>query len=92
MALQAASFPLSLRPVHRKRDAETLSQVIGRINEERGHFRNITEDNLQAEVEAKTSHVAGEEVTEDEVIIVEDLGTRRKEIYAARADLIKLVG
>jgi len=92
MASQTASFQLSIRPVPRKHDAETLPQLIGRINEERGHFRNITEDSLQAEIEVRDAE-AGEDVTIDEApSSAEDVEARRKEIYAARAELLKYVG
>jgi len=88
MASDARSFALSLRPPPRKRDAEPLSQLIGRINDERGHFRNITEDSLRAEIEARG---AQEDLEDKEAVVVEDKEARRKEIYSARVELLQLI-
>jgi len=88
MASDTRSFALSLRPPPRKRDAEPLSQLIGRINDERGHFRNITEDSLRAEIEARG---AQEDLEDKEAVVVEDKEARRKEIYSARVELLQLI-
>jgi len=91
MASDARSFALSLRPPPRKRDAEPLSQLIGRINDERGHFRNITEDSLRAEIEAKEARGAQEVLEDKEAVVVEDKEARRKEIYSAKVELLQLI-
>jgi len=92
MAFNETSFALSLRPVPRKRDSEPLAQLIGRINEERGHFRNITEDSLRAEIEANAARGAQEDLEYKETVVVEDKEARRKEIYTARGELLQLIG
>lgn len=92
MATNQASFTLSIRPPTRKEDAEPLTQLIGRINEERGHFRNITEDSLRAEIEAQEVNGGEAEVEDEEEIGVADPEDRRKELYAARTELLKFIG
>ena len=88
------AFPLSLRPVARKAtgdDQESLQYLIQRINEERGHFRNITEESLRQEIDALESV---DSKLEDDTAPEEkpqDVEARRKEIYAARADMLKFI-
>lgn len=86
------SFPLSLRPWPRERpDADPLPYLISRIHEQRGHFRNITENGLIEEIQAESDGAVKEEETdsEDERAQEQDIERRRREVYEARGEMIR---
>lgn len=87
------AFPLSLQARAATADADLpLGELVRRINEEREHFRNITEDGLRKEIEDLTDVADVEEQEGDEGAKILDFEGRRKELYAARADMLKFVG
>jgi mediator of RNA polymerase II transcription subunit 17 len=62
-----SSFGLPLRPVIEKGAKEDQLPIrIAQINEQRGSFRNITEQSLQAEINAAKEKGDGEATDEDE--------------------------
>lgn len=74
-------------------NAESLSSLIARINEQRGGFRNITEQSLEEEIRAQE---AGEstvdETSADPIGLDEtDLKSRREEVIEARDEILKQV-
>ena len=82
------SLPLSLKVWPTQNDVEdSLPVLVKRINEERDHFRNITEDSLQKEIENENTT---QDIAEDGVHS-EDSEQRRKALYVARADMLKFV-
>ena len=83
------SFPLSLRVWSEKEDTTApLGSLVTRINEERGHFRNITEDSLREEIEHGDTL---QDAVESDVDDVYDPEQRRKTLYAARTEMLKFI-
>lgn len=88
------SFPLSLRPWPRERpEANSLPYLIGRIHEQRGHFRNITEKGLIELIQAEGNGEveANEMDSEDEGGLERDIERRQKEVYEARGEMIRYI-
>ena len=69
---------------------ESLSFLIARINEQRGSFRDVTEDILEQEIrEGKAAESdEPEEITAD----VEDVKSRTEELAKAREEMLRQVG
>ncbi len=87
-------FPLSIRPWPAKEDtSDSLPYLINRIVEQRGHLRNITEASLENEIRALEAGEEGD-VIKDEVegSRPQDAESRRKELYAARVEMLKYIG
>jgi len=87
------SFPIALQPVLSSQ-VETLSlqDLVRRINEERGAFRNVTEDQLKEEI-AKDQHKTDDEAVDvEEEDAPQDLEKRRKEVFAARNEMLQFIG
>lgn len=86
------TLPSSLLPWTRDDEgSDTLKSILGRIHDERGHFRHINEDSLQAEVDANDNGESstGSEDEEDGAESEEvDSKSRREELYAARAEML----
>ena len=75
-------------------DKESLKYLISRINQQKGSFRNVTEQSLEEEIqalEAGRADVDDQEVVET-VEEVEHVKTRQEEVTKAREDLIKQIG
>ena len=74
-------------------NADSLPFLISRINEQRGGFRNITEQSLEEEVraqdagESKGDETSTKLVGQDET----DLKSRREEVIEARDEILKQV-
>ena len=72
---------------------KSLGYLIERINEQKGSFRNVTEESLEEEIqilyngEAETSKDEVLETVED----VEDLKSMRETITTAREEILKQV-
>jgi len=84
-------LPNSLKPAsHQANDSESLLSILGRIYEERGHFKNVTEQSLEAEIAAQdkgdTVSVAESEQDDDQVL--KESKSRPEELRAARMELI----
>lgn len=88
------SLPLALQPQsNADKDDRSLQDFITRINNERGAFRNVTEEKLKEEIARDLAKDIDEEldVTED-IEEIQDAESRRKEVYTARNEMLKLVG
>ncbi|KAI9663335.1 MAG: RNA polymerase II mediator complex subunit [Alyxoria varia] len=88
----ATSFPLSLRPQAVKdEEADSIPVFVRRLNEERGHLRNITEDSLREEL--KTAEEGDTEDAEygQEDVEALDPEAQRKRVYEAKAEMIQFV-
>ena len=76
------------------KDKDSLNYLISRINQQKGSFRNISEQSLQEEIEAQD---AGRPDTDnqdpvDTVEEVEHVKTKQEEVAKAREDIIKQIG
>lgn len=77
------------------KDKESLKYLIARINQQKGSFRNVTEQSLEEEIQAEE---AGKAETDDDQDVldtveeVEDVKTRQEEVTKAREDIIKQIG
>ena len=87
-------FPLSIRPWPAKEDtSDSLPYLINRIVAQRGHLRNITEASLEKEIIAlETGEERDAVKDEDEGARPQDVEFRRKELYAARVEMLKYIG
>lgn len=85
------TLPSSLLPWTHDDEGTDLKSILGRIHDERGHFRHITEDSLQAEIDtadnggSSTGSEDEEDGPESEDV---DSKSRREELYAARAEML----
>jgi len=88
------SFSLALQPASAADiQQKSIQQLITKINEERGAFRNVTEETLRDEI-AKAATGTGnvdQDVKED-AANPQDIEARRKEVYAARNEMLKFIG
>ncbi|KAJ9649650.1 RNA polymerase II mediator complex subunit [Coniosporium tulheliwenetii] len=88
---ESSTIQLSLRPATTENNgAQTLAEQIWRINAERGHFRNVTEEGLRREIEAQEAGLV--ETTEGNDVEEEDKVHTREGLAAARLELIRYVG
>lgn len=76
------------------KDKESLKYLIARINQQKGSFRNVTEQSLEEEIQAEE---AGQPETDDQHVLetveeVEDAKTKQEEVIKAREDMIKQIG
>ena len=75
------------------KEKESLKYLISRINQQKGSFRNVSEQSLEEEIRAQE---AGK-INEDEQDVapveeIEDVKTRQEEVTKAREDMIKQIG
>jgi len=90
----AMSFTLALQPVLGDgAQQKSIQQLITRINEERGAFRNVTEETLLDEL-AKASTGSGDDDLDEgsDAVDSQDIEARRKEVYTARNEMLKFIG
>lgn len=69
---------------------DSLSFLIARINEQRGSFRNVTEDILEQEI--RDGEAAESDDGEETAPQSEDSKSRREELAAAREEMLRQVG
>lgn len=83
------SFTLPLRPLVEKADVkDTLPIRIAQINAQRGSFRNVTEQSLQAEIDAhQEKGEAPEEQYEAKEPADVDATERLEQLYKRRAEI-----
>jgi mediator of RNA polymerase II transcription subunit 17, fungi type len=90
---QGASLMLPLRPQKaRGSKNDTLPIRIAQINAQRGSFRNITEQSLQAEIKAqkeKSKEEQEEEEKKAENVNEVDATERQELLYKKRAEIIQ---
>jgi mediator of RNA polymerase II transcription subunit 17 len=87
--VESTSFPISLRPwAKEESNAESLGDLIYRINIERKGFRNVSEEQLQQEIEhAENDMVQSEDEESDEEGKEEEEKGTAKYIAKKRAEL-----
>ena len=76
------------------KEKESLKYLISRINQQKGSFRNVTEQSLEEEIRAEE---AGKSDTDNQDVIelveeLEDVKTTQEEVSKAREDIIKQIG
>ncbi|THY28545.1 hypothetical protein D6D01_03843 [Aureobasidium pullulans] len=84
------TLPSSLLQPRDENEADTLLSVLGRIHDERGHFRHITEQGLQAEIAANENEEESSDTDEDEDSAEVDGAEgkdRREQLWTARAEM-----
>jgi mediator of RNA polymerase II transcription subunit 17, fungi type len=83
-------FPISLRAWPSKDEkAVPLSSLISRINNERGSFREITEEDLTEELKKDEAGLdSSKDDDESEVEDVEEEPDRSKELMKARGEIL----
>ena len=87
LSLSLQAFPLV------DQDKESLQYLIRRINEQKGSFRNVTEQSLEEEIHALE---AGETQPDDGDVVetveeAEDPKAKREEVSKARDEILKQV-
>lgn len=90
----AEPLSLSLRAWPTKDPSlDTLPNLIPRINEQRGAFRNVTEQGLGQEIQAlEAGEVHAESLKNDaQLPAVQDAKGKREEILATREEILKQV-
>jgi mediator of RNA polymerase II transcription subunit 17 len=84
------TLPSSLLQPRDDNDADSILSILGRIHDERGHFRHITEQTLQAEIATNENDEESSE-TDDEDDSADVDATeekdRREQLWAARAEM-----
>lgn len=93
MAGATKALPAALLPGPRvDGQSESLQSILGRIYDERGHFRHITEETLQAEIAADDAQDTSSDTDEEEDETGEsdaiDSKSRREQLYAAKAEML----
>lgn len=76
------------------KDKESLKYLISRINQQKGSFRNVTEQSLEEEIQAQKT---GKTETDDKDALeivegIKDATNRQEEVTKAREDVIKQIG
>ena len=76
------------------KDKESLKYLISRINQQKGSFRNVTEQSLEEEIRAQE---AGKTFPDEQDIVetneeAEDVKTKQKEVTQAREHMIRQIG
>ena len=76
------------------KDKESLKYLISRINQQKGSFRNVTEQSLEEEIREQE---AGKTFPDDQDVVetneeVEDVKIKQEEVAQAREDMIRQIG
>lgn len=71
---------------------ESLKSILGRIFDERGHFRHITEDSLQAELSAFEAQENTSDTDEEEEEVLDDDDVddegQRDHLHVVKAEMV----
>ena len=70
---------------------DSLPFIISRINEQRGSFRNVTEDSLREEIQAQEAGRAETIEESGDLDEVQDAKPRREQLATAREDMLRHV-
>ncbi|KAH0366118.1 hypothetical protein KCU65_g5635, partial [Aureobasidium melanogenum] len=85
------TLPSSLLQPRDDSEADSLLSILGRIHDERGHFRHITEQGLQAEIAANDNDEESSETDDDDDDGADADGLeekdRREQLWTARAEM-----
>lgn len=78
------------------KEKDSLKYLISRINQQKGSFRNVSEQSLEEEIDAqKNGKTNTDDLDEQDADIVqeaEDAKTKQEEVAQAREDMIKQIG
>ena len=96
MASTKGTLPASLLPASRDEvQDEALTSLLGRIFEERGHFRHVTEQSLEAEIATEEAQESSSDAEDEDEETGEnddvDSKGRREHLYAVKTQLLELV-
>ncbi|KAH0290697.1 hypothetical protein M436DRAFT_40795 [Aureobasidium namibiae CBS 147.97] len=84
------TLPSSLLQPRDDNDADSILSILGRIHDERGHFRHITEQSLQAEIAANENDEESSETDDEDDGAEADTAEekdRREQLWVARAEM-----
>ena len=84
------TLPSSLLQPRDDNDADSILSILGRIHDERGHFRHITEQSLQAEIAANENDDESSETDDEDDGAEADTAEekdRREQLWVARAEM-----
>ena len=75
------------------KEKESLKYLISRINQQKGSFRNVSEQSLEEEIQAQENGKTNPDSQDAEIVEeVEDIKTKQEEVAKAREDMIKQIG
>ena len=75
------------------KEKESLKYLISRINQQKGSFRNVSEQSLEEEIQAQEAGKIDEDDQDVEPVEqVEDVKTKQEELAKAREDMMKQIG
>lgn len=91
----ATTLPTALLQASRdEQQEEALTTILGRIFEERGHFRHITEQSLDAELAAEDAQESSSDAEDEDDDTGDgdelDVKDRREQVQAVREQLVAL--
>lgn len=89
---QSQPFSLQVWPTVDK-DKESLKYLISRINDQKGPFRNVTEESLEQELRDSENGSTAPEHTSNgkHAKEVEDTKSRKDKVYKVREEILKHV-
>ena len=76
------------------KDKQSLQYLISRINDQKGSFRNVTEESLEEEIQVLNTGETGNGQDEglETVDGPEDLKSKKEEISTARKEILQQIG
>ena len=78
------------------KEKDSLKYLISRINQQKGSFRNVSEQSLEEEIDARKNGKTNTDDIDDQdgdiVQEAEDVKTKQEEVAQAREDMIKQIG
>ena len=78
------------------KEKESLKYLISRINQQKGSFRNVSEQSLEEEIQAQEDGKINQDDQDDQDVEpieqVEDVKTKQEEVTKAREEMIKQIG
>ena len=75
------------------KEKESLKYLISRINQQKGSFRNVTEQSLEEEIRAQEAGQIDQHDQDVEAVEeVEQVKTKQEEVAKAREDMVKQIG
>lgn len=84
------TLPSSLLQPRDDNDADSILSILGRIHDERGHFRHITEQTLQAEIATNENDEESSETDDEDDnadVDATEEKDRREQLWTARAEM-----
>ena len=86
-------FSLQVWPTPNK-EKESLKYLISRINDQKGSFRNVTEQSLEQELKDSENNIAVPELQKESQYAKDESNAQNQkdEVYKVREEVLKQVG